>query len=121
MTEIETIEQAQNYAQEIENYRNYSEIDSMKVASSLSTLAKSQNKETFKRVIDSFTRLAREIQSNSDLDNKLKENPLSYLEFLCVFADGNQNYYHPYRPITAEKPPVGETQAYFNKLCGEHF
>ncbi len=112
---MRTREQAKEYAQQ--KYRSYSRVDSIKVAVSLSLLAKFQDEEYFKKIIDSFTKLARKIKSKSELDEKLKDKSLSYLEWLCMTVDGNSP--HPYSPVV--KLPVGETQAYFNKLYGENF
>lgn len=122
MVKIETPEQARNYVGEMESYEDYSEVDPMKVIGSLSVLAKSQDEKNYRKVVDSFVRLTKQIlPSHMVIDRKLKENPLSFLEFLCIFADGNQDYFHPYREPTLEQVPIGEHQSYFNKLYGEHF
>lgn len=116
MSKIKTVKQARDYASKIENFRSVQEVDTIEVVGSLVMLCKSEDEKNYKKVVGSFVELAGKKQ-----DLELNENPLSYLEFLLIFVDGNQNHYHPFRELTTKKSPIGKMQKYFIKLYGEHF
>ncbi|MBS3079881.1 hypothetical protein J4221_00250 [Candidatus Pacearchaeota archaeon] len=119
MEKIETPEQARNYAEEIESYRNVYSVRLANLGRALQILAKSQDEEHYRKIVDSFTRLARENTSHSFLGNGTNNNPLSFLEYLCIGMD------HGFTAFgfgwDGNRHPVKETQSYFNKLYGEHF
>ncbi|MEN9625682.1 MAG: hypothetical protein RL557_10 [archaeon] len=115
----QTLKQAQAYAQKTQRYTKTSEFDSLETALSLLTLAHSNDENNFRMIIDSFKTSAQKIEPKDDIDERMKNNPLSYLEFLCITADGNLFYHHPFVPYPGERP-IGEVQQYFNSLYGGH-
>lgn len=119
MTRIETVEQAKNYAEEIAKFQGMDQVDSMQVVKALSLLGKAEDEESYRKVVDSFAKLAERMERNNNLDRRLSENPLGFLEFLCIGVD------HRFTAIgfgwDGKKLPARENQSYFNKYYGEHF
>ncbi len=119
MEKIETIEQARNYAQKILQCEKIEEVFSFDIMNSLSILAQSHDENHYRKIVDSFLRLTSNLIKDGKSNIRLSENPLSFLEFLCIGID------HGFPSLgygwDGKKLPVQENQAYFNKLYGEHF
>ena len=112
-------EEARNYAEEIARCQRMTQVDSMKVIKSLSLLGQSEDEENYRKIVDSFVRLAKRLGQENELDKRLSENPLNYLEFLCIGID------HGFTALgfgwDGRKLSVKENQSYFNKYYGGHF
>jgi len=120
MGNIQTIEQAREYSEKIWNLRDFHEIDIFEVINSLSVLADLDDKENYKKVVDSFVELLRTIGGGKyELQRKLSRDPFGFLEFLLIGTD------HGFAALgfgwDGKKLPVEKNQLYFNKLYGEHF
>lgn len=86
MTENEyTLTDALNYAEKMQNAKDYSVIDTVKFSKSLKQFADAGDKDNFKKLTDKYLELLNNSKDKSSGD--IKKNPLSFLEFICAGLD----------------------------------
>ena len=121
-----TLEQARNYSRDMENYGDIRSLDYLNLQRALQILTESQDREHYKKIVDSFVKLAGKMEKKNTVDQIISENPLRYLEYMIMGMDyklppfwfdrdGNR------LPAGKRSSPPEKHQSYFNKLYGEHF
>jgi hypothetical protein len=128
-----TLKDARNYATAVERLTRVQDIDLLAIGQALETLANAGDEENFRRVVDSYVRCS----ATGDAETytaHVKKEPLAVLEWLCMgrdhgFSEVGYLTWLAEREIatgqiqsgTERRPPVDQTQGFFNELYGKHF
>ncbi len=98
MTKEYNLKNALNFVNKLEKETSIEKVDIVNLGISLKLFAEENNEDNFKKIVNKYVNLLENSSSENSIDKRSRENPYSFLEFICT--------------------EIGTTRSLFQKLYG---
>jgi len=121
MKDVYSLEDARKYSEEIRVLTTLEKVNLRFLGKSLKILAEAEDEAAFKRIVDTYVKIAKQ-SDNVDL----RGNPLSFLELMCAGLDHGFSTIgfaalRAKAGILEPKPLIKQTQGFFRRIYGTNY